>query len=267
MRRLATSLMLLTLLSGVVVSCSDATTDDAAKKPEATTAESSNGNTSESGARASDSDFVKKVIDSFGSAQGGLMNQKDARCVAEALDADMSDAAKASFDDESSEYSDLSTEDRAAFVKSFDDCVKIDDLVAGFTKGTGLDAKAASCVKSKLTGAYDTSGKLMEAIASQSSALTELYQGCVPATPSGGAIPSDTPTTSGAEPSSGTGSALGSALESQLQASGITAAQASCVSTKLQAKFSNEELTQMMSNPGKVVEAMAPISQECGIGG
>jgi len=259
--------MLLTLLGGVVTSCGDAKTDDASKKPEATTSESPKGGASESGAKASDSDFVKKVIDSFGSAQGGLMNQKDARCVAEALDADMSDAAKASFDDQSSEYSDLSTEDRAAFVKSFDDCVKIDDLVAGFTKGTALDSKAASCVKSKLTDAYDSSGKLMEAIASQSSALTELYQDCVPANPSGGAIPSDTGASSGTEPSSGTGSALGSALEAQLQASGITSAQASCVSTKLQAKFSNEELTQMMSNPAKVAEAMAPISQECGIGG
>lgn len=254
MRRFATAALLVTLIGGLTAACSDKKDDTSSTSKGATTTTQR-----KSAAKPGDSEFVTKVLGAFTGPEGeGMLDEKDARCTAESLDENMSDAAKATFDKADSKFEDLAEDDQAAFVKAFDDCVKLETLITSLSKSLGLDTKAGDCVAGKLKEKFDSSGAFMRAVATDADSLPTLYQDCVPGA---GVTPGDA--TAGTEGASGD---IGTELQRQLEASGITAQQAACVSGKLQSRFTSAELTALANEPSKIVEAMAPISKECGIG-
>ncbi len=204
MRRFATAVLLVTLLGGLTAACSDKKDDASTASKGATGAKATTTVKDTAGAtdttttsattgkaptpKPGDSEFVTKVIAAFaGAGDEAMLNEKDARCVAESLDDNMSDAAKATVDSSDSDFSDLSQEDQAAFKQAFDDCVSVDVMIASMARAFGASAEVSTCLSKGIKAAFPSSGQVISAFVSEDAKLNSIYESCVPAGSPGGA--------------------------------------------------------------------------------
>jgi len=261
MRRLTIWVLLLTLVAGFTAACGDDKTDNASNKDKTTTTakDKSDDQSDDSGETT---DFKEKFIEEVATGDAKMMSTEEAECAADQLDDELSDEAKDAFgNDDESDFTDLPKDDQEAFLQAFDDCVELDSLIESFAAmggdaSMGGGTEVTDCISEKLKETYDSSGELIEAMITESEEITGLFGECVPTTPP----PSD-------EGSGSDSPDMGVDLQAQLEAAGLTGEQATCISGKLQAQYSAEELAQMTADPSGVVTAMTSIAAECGVGG